>query len=101
NEPGPQGRKGEEMALTVLSRMLDEVKQLTPDEQRQLREAIDRLLSAHSAPPTEEQFEQELVDSGVLDSVPSPSGAREPIRKQKPIEVKGKPLSETIVEDRR
>jgi hypothetical protein len=89
------------VATTALSRMLDEVKRLTPDEQRQLREAIDQLLSLAPAPPTEEQFEQELVEAGILDELPRPSGASEPTRKRKPIDVKGKPLSETIVEDRR
>ena len=79
----------------------DEVKRLTPDEQRQLREAIDQLLSPPAAPPTEEQFERELVEAGILDGVPRPPGASEPIRKRKPIDVKGKPLSETLVEDRR
>jgi hypothetical protein len=81
--------------------MLDEVKRLTPDEQRQLREAIDRLLSPSSAPPTEEQFERELVESGLLDGVPPPPGASKPLQDRIPIDVKGKPLSETIVEDRR
>ena len=100
-EPGFQERKEQEMAITTLSRVLDEVKRLTPDEQRQLREAIDQLLSPPAAPPTEEQFERELVEAGILDGVPRPPGASEPIRKRKPIDVKGKPLSETIVEDRR
>ncbi len=100
-ELGFQGRKEQEMATTALSRMLDEVKRLTPDEQRQLREAIDQWLSPPAAPPTEEQFERELVEAGILDEAPPPPGAREPTRKRKPIDVKGKPLSETIVEDRR
>ena len=89
------------MAMTALSRMLDEVKRLTPDEQRQLREAIDQLLSPAAVPPTEEQFERELVESGILDKVPPLPGDSEPIRTRIPIEVRGKPLSETIVEDRR
>jgi hypothetical protein len=89
------------MAVTVLRRMLDEVKRLTPDEQRQLREAIDRLLLSSSEPPTEEQFEQELIEAGILDTVPPPAGAGKPFPTEKPVEVKGKPLSETIVEDRR
>jgi hypothetical protein len=50
-----------EMATSTLSRMLNEVKRLTPDEQRQLREALDRFLSSASAPPTEEQFEREFA----------------------------------------
>ena len=89
------------MAITVLSRIMDEVKRLTSDEQRQLRAAIDQLLSLSAAPPTEEQFERELVEAGILDELPRPPGASGPTRKRKPIDVKGKPLSETIVEDRR
>jgi hypothetical protein len=73
---GLKERKGNEMMTTTLSRMLEEVKRLTPNEQRQLREAIDRILS----------------------SVP---GAHRPIRARKPIKVRGKPLSETIIEERR
>jgi hypothetical protein len=86
------------MAMTALSKLLDEVKSL--DERRQLREAIDQLLSPPAARPTEEQFERELTEAGILDEVPPPSTAGASPPKRKPIDVKGKPLSETIVEDR-
>lgn len=89
------------MATTTLGRMLDEVKRLTPDEQRELREAIDCLLSPPSGPPTEEQFERGLIEAGILDELPPPPGASASVEEWNPIEVKGKPLSETIVEDRR
>ena len=85
----------------MLRKMLDDVKRLTPDEQRQLREALDRLLSSSSTPPTEEQFERELVESGILDAILPPVSAGQPSQAWKPVDVKGKPLSETIVEDRR
>jgi hypothetical protein len=89
------------MATTGLGKMLDEVKRLSSDEQRQLREAIDRLLSVPSEPEAEDQFEQELVEAGVLDAVPHPASAVNSFSNGKPVEVKGKPISETIVEDRR
>lgn len=89
------------MSTRSLDRMLDEVKRLTPDEQRQLREAIDGLLSSPSVPPTEEQFERELIESGILDELPLPPGGSALVEEWKPIDVKGKPLSETIIEDRR
>jgi hypothetical protein len=89
------------MAATILRKLLDNVRRLTPDEQRQLREALDRLLASPSAPPTEEQFEQELVDSGILNDVPASASAGQSSPGWKPVDVKGKPLSETIVEDRR
>jgi len=81
--------------------MLEEVKRLTPEEQRQLREAIDGLLSPPAAPLAEEQFEQELIETGVLDEAPLPPVASHSNRERKHVDVKGKPLSETIIEDRR
>ncbi len=89
------------MTMTTLSRMLDEVKRLTPDEQRQLRAALDQLLSPSAAPPTEEQFERELVEAGILDELSHCSDAGGPTAKLKTVNVKGKPLSETLIEDRR
>jgi hypothetical protein len=89
------------MATTALDRMIDQVKRLTAHEQKELREAIDRLLETSSELPAEDQFEQELVGSGVLDSLPPPAKAGQSVQGWKPIEVKGKPLSETIIENRR
>jgi hypothetical protein len=89
------------MATTALDRMIDQLKRLTPHEQKELRAAIDRLLGAASELPTEEQFERELVGSGILDGIPSPPQAGNPSQEWRPIELKGKPLSETIVEERR
>ena len=58
-------------------------------------------LSPIAVPPTEEQFERELMRAGILDEVQPPPRTSKPGRDRKPIEVKGKPLSETIIEDRR
>lgn len=89
------------MAKAVLNRMLDEVKLLTPKEQRQLREAIDSLLSVTSSPPTEDAFERELFESGFLEKVPSPPADVNDFQDGNPIDIRGKPLSETIIEERR
>ena len=89
------------MAKTGLSRMLDELKRLTPDEQKQLREAIDRSLSVTSLPPSEDEFERELVESGILDEVPPRSANARARQNWRPMDIKGKPLSDTIIEERR
>jgi hypothetical protein len=89
------------MPRAVLNEVLDELKLLTPEEQRQLREAIDRLLSSAAAPPTEDDFEQELLRSGFLEKVKLPPADVEPIQDWRPIDIAGKPLSETIIEERR
>ena len=53
------------------------------------------------SPPTEEEFERELVDAGILDEHRPPSAAIKPLPDWKPVEIKGRPLSETIIEERR
>jgi hypothetical protein len=100
-DQGLEENKGKAMARTALSRMLDEVKRLTPNEQKQLREAIDSLLAFPSTSRTEEEFERELVEAGILTEVPPLPAEVRPIPDRKPIDVKGKPLSETIIEERR
>jgi hypothetical protein len=89
------------MSTTALDRMIDQLKRLTAHEQKVLRAAIDRLLEVSSEPPAEEQFERELVGSGILDGIASPPQAGSVSLDWEPIELKGKPLSETIIEDRR
>jgi hypothetical protein len=89
------------MAKTALHKMMDEVKRLTPDEQRQLRDAIDKCLSAVSVPPTEEEFERELFETGFLERIePFPMDSHD-FQDERPIDILGKPLSETIIEERR
>jgi hypothetical protein len=86
------------MTTANLARVLEEVKALTPDEQRQVREMLDDLL----APPmTEEEFERRLLEKGVISRIPPPITDLTPYRNRKRIEVKGKPLSEMIIEERR
>ena len=87
------------METTRLEQVLEQVKVLTPDEQRQLRAMLDKLIATDKAETTEE-FEQRLAQLGVI-SVPPPITDFTPYENRKLIEVKGKPLSETIIEERR
>jgi hypothetical protein len=81
--------------------MLNELRRLTLEEQRALREAIDRSLSTPPSPPTEEQFERELFESGFLERIPPPPSDAHDFEDEKPINIQGKPLSETVIEERR
>jgi len=86
------------MTTANLARVLEEVKALTPDEQRQVRELLDSLL----APPmTEEVFEQYLLAKGVISEIPP--RILDPVFEQnrQPVEIEGKPVSEIIIEERR
>ena len=84
-----------------LDEMIGHVKDLSPDELRQLRDAVDDLLAASSQPLSEDEFEQRLASLGVLDRAATPI-VRTPIDMSfRPVEVRGTPVSETIVEERR
>ena len=89
------------MTTANLDRVFEEVKTLTPGEQKQLREMLDSLLASAAPQITEEEFEQRLLEKGIISRIPPPITDLAPYRDRKLIEVTGKPLSETIIEERR
>jgi hypothetical protein len=89
------------MTSSNLDHLIEEVKTLTPDEQRNLRNIVDELLAKTAPLMTEEEFEQRLLEKGIISRIPPPIIDLTPYRNRKLIEVKGKPLSETIIEERR
>ena len=89
------------MTTSNLDRLVEEVRALTPDEKRVLRERLDSLIVSPQPEMSEADFERRLLERGVISSIPAPITDFEPYRNRKLIEVKGKPLSETIVEERR
>jgi hypothetical protein len=89
------------MTTTNIDRLVEQVKALTPDEQRNLRDIVDELLAKSAPQMTEDEFEQRLLEKGTISRIPAPITDLTPYRNRKLIEVKGKPLSETIIEERR
>ena len=93
------------MASANLEKIIEEIRNLTLNEQRQLRDMIDRLLREAAFPPDdslspEEILERRLLADGVISHIPP--RVADPNRQQfKPVEVKGKPLSEIIIAERR
>jgi hypothetical protein len=86
---------------TNVERVLDQIRSLTDEERQQVRAALN---SRDTKPRmTEDGFEQYLLDAGVISEVKPPITEEElaRFRAYKPIEVKGKPVSETLIEDRR
>ncbi len=85
-----------------VERLLTQIKSLSLEEQRQVRAALDST-TALKPPMTEDGFERMMVESGLLAEIPAPftDADVESFRSYKPIEVKGKPVSETIIEERR
>jgi hypothetical protein len=94
------------MSSTSLEKVIEEVKALTPGERRQVRELIDSL--PENPAETQEELlspedllERRLLDRGVISEIPKRNFDPDTYKEFEPIEVKGKPVSETIIEERR
>jgi len=84
---------------TNVERVLDQIRALTAEEQQQVRAALN---SGDTNPlMTEDEFEQHLLATGVISSIPSRNLGSADYSRRRPVEVKGKPVSETIIEERR
>lgn len=84
--------------MLTLDTLLKEARALTSGERRQLRDAIDLSLTDSSI---EDEVEQDLLDAGLLSELkPAPDRSSE-YRECELISVRGRPVSETIIEDRR
>lgn len=83
------------MASELFQRLAEEVKQLSPEEQAELRKNLEKLLL--------DEVDRRLLARGVISRIPPPPTEEDIARWRayKPITVQGKPLSETIIEDRR
>lgn len=90
------------MSSATLEKIIEEAQALTPYERQQL---LKRLSALPQMPLTdddlEDAFEQELVAEGILSEVKPLAIDSTEYHSYKPITVEGKPLSETIIEERR
>jgi hypothetical protein len=90
------------MSSANLEKVIEEVKTLPPDDLRKVKALIDSLLQAPVAEgPLEDQLDQLLLEAGVISEIPKRLPRPEHLKDFKPVEVKGKPVSETIIEERR
>lgn len=84
--------------------LLMEIQKLPLRERRELLEALSRSISEHlesSKPISEDEAEHLLLEQGVIGNVPDPTSYTDEDEAFEPIEVTGKPISETIIEERR
>jgi hypothetical protein len=84
----------------TLEQILAEAKTLPLDEQQALCDALNAWLSTRSRPLTEAEFERYLKNQGLLSEIPPPITDSSAYTQRQPIRVTGKPLSETIIEER-
>jgi hypothetical protein len=89
------------MAATNFDKVVEMVQALDEAEKWRLRDLLDIWLAPPGPVLTEEEVDQEMLRDGILDQVPSRVRDVARFENYKPIEVTGKPLSETIIEERR
>ena len=82
-----------------LEKVIEEVKALTLDEKKKLHATLNELLA--SPQPTEDDFKRAMLNAGFLNSIEPREVDLESFNNYKPVEVEGKPVSETIIEERR
>jgi hypothetical protein len=89
------------MSSANLEKIIAEVKALTPDERRQVKELIDSLHDQPAVAAPEDLLAQRLLAAGIINEIKPPLTDLTPYRDRKLIEFEGKPVSEIIVEERR
>ena len=82
--------------------LLAEIQKLPPAEQRRLLEVLkqDAMTKSELRPITVDEVEQILLAKGIISEIPPLADYTDEDENFEPIEVPGKPLSETIIEER-
>jgi hypothetical protein len=88
------------MAHLPFDKVVEEVKALSPAEQRQLWFILDAIV-AGAGPLREDEFAHKLVEFGLLSEVKPPIADFTPYQNRQPVKTTGKHLSEVILEERR
>jgi secreted Zn-dependent insulinase-like peptidase len=101
------------MAQAVLQEILNQLRELEIEELQEVDQAVQQYLVARAEsnqaiqqslaeralPPRKTAFDQALLDSGLVEQIKHPTYRQE--AQQQLIQIQGKPLSETIIEERR
>ena len=89
--------------MATLEQIIDEARALSPGERRKLREALDRELESAGQADTEskeETFVNRLREKGLISAIPPRLPDDDLRRNYRRVEVRGEPISETIVKER-
>ena len=87
------------MAQATLSQILDQLSNLEVDELRQLDQAVHERLAPRETTEAREAFHQALIAGGIVKRIKPARRADASPRRL--IQAQGKPVSETIIEERR
>lgn len=87
------------MALEILNQILKQLETLEIKELQQLNQTIQKYLADYEETLKQAAFHQALIDSGLVKQIKHPTYER--LTERRLIEIEGKPISETIIEERR
>ena len=89
------------MTRTNITKILAEVDALSADEQIQVRDRLNQLIAAANLKAKEEELENRFIQSGLLRTTRLQPTVAKQYHQYKPIQVRGRPFSETLLADRR
>lgn len=87
------------MAQAVLERVLNDLSALEAEELEEVQQAVNDRLTPPQRDPKEQAFLESLLATGLISEI-KPRARPRPNRAPA-VPIQGKPLSETIIEDRR
>ncbi|MFB2970765.1 hypothetical protein ACE1CD_17480 [Aerosakkonema sp. BLCC-F183] len=87
------------MATKNLNQIIEQLDTLEIEEIQQLNQTIQKYLTEREESTKKAAFHQALINSGLVKQIKHP--AYQPIEERKLIQVEGKAVSETIIEERR
>jgi response regulator of citrate/malate metabolism len=87
------------MPQEALNQILNQLETLEVEELQRLQQTIQQYLADHRNLTTQTAFHQALIDSGLVKQIKHHSF--DSINERKLIQIEGKPISETIIEERR
>ncbi|MBW4690397.1 MAG: hypothetical protein KME27_01380 [Lyngbya sp. HA4199-MV5] len=87
------------MAQTALQAILNQLRELEIEELKEVNQAVQQYLVARAITFERTAFDRALLDSGLIEQLKQPHYRQETDRQL--LQVQGKPLSETIIEERR
>lgn len=88
---------------TTIEQIENEVKQLSREDLRKVRELVDSLLEMKETKPkmSEEEFEKHLAEEGFITEYKPPIKDFSTYENYQPVTVTGEPISEMIIRERR
>ncbi|MBD2533366.1 hypothetical protein H6G97_28915 [Nostoc flagelliforme FACHB-838] len=87
------------MAIETLNQILKQLETLELKELQQLNQTIQKYLADNEETLKQAAFHQALIDSGLVKQIKHPT--YEPLTERRLIHAEGKPISESIIEERR